>query len=105
MFKPAIKSAAATIALSMALVVSVNMGLKAQVTVDVAKVTCNQFALYKVASPDTLAIWLHGYYSGKRDNTVVDVEALKANMRKLRNYCVQNPDMNLIEAVEQLLKP
>ncbi|MFW2391777.1 MAG: hypothetical protein ACN4EH_05275 [Methyloceanibacter sp.] len=61
MFKPAIKSAAATIALSMALVVSVNMGLKAQVTVDVAKVTCNQIAHNKVAIPDTLAIWLQGY--------------------------------------------
>ena len=94
-----------TALLSGVLLASASAGLNAQVTVDVAKVTCNQFALYKVASPDTLAIWLHGYYSGKRGNTVVDVEALKANMRKLRDYCVQNPEMNLLEAVEQLLKP
>jgi len=91
--------------LSLVLLVSAGTGLKAQVTVDVAKVTCNQFALYKVASPDTLAIWLHGYYSGKRGNTVVDVEKLKANIRVLRNYCVQNPDINLVEAVEATLEP
>ena len=101
----AIKACAATIALSTALVFAASPDLKAQVTVDVAKVTCNQFALYKVASPETLAVWLHGYYSGKRGNTVVDVEKLKANMKVLRDYCVQNPDMNLVTAVEEVFRP
>ncbi len=77
----------------------------AQVTVDVGKITCNQFALFKVSDPDTIAVWLHGYYSGKRGNTVVEVEQLKANAKKLRDYCLQNPDTNLLEAVETLLTP
>lgn len=94
-----------TVVLVVVLLVSLGTGLNAQVTVDVAKVSCNQFALYKVASPETLAIWLHGYYSGKRSSTVVDVEALKTNMKKLRDYCVQNPDVPLLDAVERLFKP
>ena len=94
-----------TVALSLLLLMPLSVGLKAQVTIDVAKVSCSQFALYKVASPDTLAIWLHGYYSGKRGTTVVDVESLKANMKKLRDYCVQNPDVTLVEAVEEILEP
>ena len=94
-----------TVALSLLLLMPLSVGLKAQVTIDVAKVSCSQFALYKVASPDTLAIWLHGYYSGKRGTTVVDVESLKANMKKLRDYCVQNPDVTLVEAVEEVLEP
>ena len=73
-------------------------------TIDVSKVSCEQFALYKVASPETLAIWVHGYYSGKQGNTVVDVETLKANMKKLRDYCVQNPDSPLLDAVETLVR-
>lgn len=97
--------ALATAALASLLLVSVSVGLKAQVTIDVAKVSCRQFALYKVASPEKLAIWLHGYYSGKRGTTVVDVEALKANTKKLRDYCVQNPDIDLVEAVEAILEP
>ena len=92
-------------ALAFVLLVSLGTGLKAQVTVDVAKVNCNQFALYKVASPETLAIWLHGYYSGKSGNTVVDVEGLKTNMKKLRDYCVQNPEVLLLDAVETLFEP
>ncbi|MDJ0513531.1 MAG: HdeA/HdeB family chaperone [Methyloceanibacter sp.] len=93
--------------LAIALVLSVPLATvaSAQVTVDVGKITCNQFALYKVSDPDTIAVWLHGYYSGKRGNTVVEVETLKANVRKLRDYCLQNPDTNLLKAVETLLSP
>jgi acid stress chaperone HdeB len=75
----------------------------AQVTIDVSKITCNQFALYKVSDPDTIAVWLYGYYSGKRGNTVVEVEQLKANTKKLRDYCLENPDTNLLDAVNSLM--
>ena len=90
---------------SLAFVVSASLPVGAQVTVDVAKISCDQFVLFKVANPDTIAVWLHGYYSGKSGNTVVDVERLKTNQKKLRDYCVQNPDVMLVQAVEDLLKP
>jgi acid stress chaperone HdeB len=35
----------------------------AQVTVDVAKITCDQFTLYKITDPQNIAIWLSGYLS------------------------------------------
>lgn len=79
------------------------LGLAAQVTIDVGKITCDQFALFKVSDPDTIAVWLHGYYSGKENNTLVEVEKLKANVKKLRDYCLQNPDTNLLTAVETLM--
>ena len=91
--------------LAFALALSLPFGTtaSAQVTIDVGKITCNQFALYKISDPDTIAVWLHGYYSGKRGNTVVEVEKLKANAKKLRDYCLENPDTNLLEAVESLM--
>ncbi|GFO80401.1 HdeA/HdeB family chaperone [Methyloceanibacter sp.] len=93
------------LALSVMLAAFASTGASAQVTIDVAKVSCDQFALYKVSDPDTIAVWLHGYYSGKRGNTVVEVGELKANGKKLRDYCLQHPDANLLEAVEELMKP
>jgi acid stress chaperone HdeB len=48
----------------------------AQVTLDVSKITCDQFSGYKITSPDNIAIWLSGYYSGKRDSTIVDTQNL-----------------------------
>jgi acid stress chaperone HdeB len=94
-----------TALLSAAFLIAASPAARAQVTIDVAKITCDQFVLYKVASPDTLAIWLHGYYSGKRGQTVVDVQALKANAKKLRDHCLKNGDQPLMEAVEQVLAP
>lgn len=91
------------LAFAMALSVPFGATASAQVTIDVSKITCNQFALYKVSDPDTIAVWLHGYYSGKRGNTVVEVEKLKANAKKLRDYCLENPDTNLLTAVESLM--
>ncbi len=92
-----------TLAVALALTVPLPTAAIAQVTIDVGKITCDQFALFKVSDPDTIAVWLHGYYSGKENNTVVEVEKLKANVKKLRDYCLQNPDTNLLTAVETLM--
>jgi len=93
------------LALSVMLAAFGSTAASAQVTIDVAKVSCDQFALYKISDPDTIAVWLHGYYSGKRGNTVVEVAELKANGKKLRDYCLQHPKANLLQAVEELMKP
>ncbi len=44
----------------------------AQVTIDVSKITCEQYILYSVADPKDIAMWLSGYYNAKRNNTVID---------------------------------
>jgi acid stress chaperone HdeB len=76
--------------------------LSAQVAIDVAKLTCHQFATFKVAHPDKLAIWLNGYFHGKRGDMVVDSQELAGNTDKVKEYCINNPDLPLIQAVETL---
>jgi acid stress chaperone HdeB len=75
----------------------------AQVTIDVSKITCDQFTLYKVTSPDNIAIWLSGYYSGKRNSTIVDTQGLAANAKKVTDYCIRNPQIPVMQAVETVL--
>ena len=76
--------------------------VQAQVTVDVAKITCDQFTGYKVTNPQNIAIWLSGYYNGKRDNTIVETQSLIADAKKLRDYCIRNPQTPVMRAVETL---
>ena len=76
--------------------------LGAQVAIDVAKLTCHQFATFKVAHPDKIAIWLNGYFHGKRGDLVVDSQELAGNTDKVKEYCIKNPDLPLIQAVETL---
>src|SRR5262249_60311 len=75
----------------------------AQVTIDVAKITCDQFSGYKVTSPDNIAIWLSGYQSGKRDTTIVDTQNLMENVKKLLAYCIRNPKTPVMQAAETVL--
>ena len=74
----------------------------AQVAIDVTKINCQQFATYKVAHPDRLAIWLDGYFHGKRGDLSVDTQELDASTDKLKTYCLKNPDVLLMQAVEAL---
>ena len=43
---------------------SVTAHAQAQVTVDVSKITCDQFVEYKIADPKQIATWIDGYYHG-----------------------------------------
>ena len=80
---------------------------QAQVSVDVAKITCRQLLFDKVISPNTksLALWLSGYYNAKRDNTVLDIGALAQNIDKVEDYCRMNQDVTVMEAVKNALGP
>jgi acid stress chaperone HdeB len=76
---------------------------QAQTTIDVSKISCNQLVTAKVASPDYIAIWLSGFYNGKRNNTIMDVQQLQDNAQKVRTYCLYNGKGTVMEAVEKVL--
>ena len=90
---------------ALALALSTLTPARAQVSVDIAKITCEQFLLFQVADPQHIAIWIHGFYSGKRDNTVIDVQVLKASADKVRDYCRANMGKPVFQAVETIFGP
>jgi len=75
---------------------------RAQVTLDVAKVTCDQYVGYKITDPQNIAIWLSGYYNGKRGNTIIDTQSFDVNSKKLRDFCLRNPATPVMQATETL---
>ena len=75
----------------------------AQVTIDVSKITCQQFRSYTITSPNNIALWLSGYYNGRRNNTVINVETFKENLEKVKDYCITHPTVTVMESVEALL--
>jgi acid stress chaperone HdeB len=75
---------------------------RAQVTLDVSKITCDQYTGYKITNTQNIAIWLSGYYHGKRGDTTLETQGLVANAKKLRSYCFRNPETLVMNAVETL---
>jgi hypothetical protein len=71
---------------------------RSQVTLDVSKITCEQFAYYKIVDPRYIALWLNGYFNSKKDNTVIDTQGLIANVTKLTEYCRANPEVMVMKA-------
>ena len=78
---------------------------QAQVTLDASKVTCEQFVFSKIAPVRSIALWVSGYYSGKRSNSVIDLQAFEENAVKVENFCKQQKNLKLplMQAVEQVL--
>jgi acid stress chaperone HdeB len=76
---------------------------RAQVMVDVSKITCDQFATYKIVNPEYIAIWLSGYYHGTRGDMTVDIQTLSADAKKVEGYCLMKPEVPLIQAVKTVL--
>jgi acid stress chaperone HdeB len=80
-----------------------SVAAEAQVVVDVSKITCDQFATYKIDNPKYIAIWLDGYYHGTRRDMKVDIQTLSADVKKVEYYCVDKPDLPLVQAVNAVL--
>jgi hypothetical protein len=77
-----------------------------QVSINVSKVTCDQFANGKIGLPRTTAIWLNGYYHGKTGSTTIDTQQSEDMFGKLINFCQtgENGKVPVMQAIEHLLK-
>ena len=77
---------------------------QAQVTLDASKVTCDQFAHSKVGPPRLIGAWLSGFYNGKRDNRILDLQNYEGNLSKLEQFCYleKNFKIPVMQAIEEL---
>jgi acid stress chaperone HdeB len=76
---------------------------RAQVTVDVVKITCEQ--LLTAALPLTardVILWLSGYYHGKHDNTIIEPGAIERDGDKLNQYCFEHGETSVMDAVKNM---
>ena len=76
---------------------------RAQVTVDVAKITCEQYVLFTVADPRDIAMWLSGYFNSKVNNTVLDTQQFRDHARQVMDYCQLNLKTPVMQAAEKVL--
>jgi acid stress chaperone HdeB len=78
--------------------------VQAQITVDVSKITCDQFTTFAVADPRDIAIWLSGYYHGKTNSPILESQKFKENYEKLKSACFnpENRHLPVLQVVEML---
>jgi len=77
-----------------------------QVTIDATKITCDQFVHDKIGNRRTVAAWLAGFYSGKQNNAVVDIQRFQKNLNKLEHFCYNEKNFGtpIMQAIEQTIE-
>jgi hypothetical protein len=73
----------------------------AQVTVDIRKITCNEFLSGQLTDSRSLAIWLNGYLNGARGNTLIDPLSVTEN--NLIDYCLGHNNMLVLDAARNVI--
>ena len=77
---------------------------QAQETLDLAKITCEQFEGQQLASPSRdIVLLLAGYYNGKRNNTIIEPQKIKKEVQEVDAYCYQHRETILMDAVKNVL--
>src|SRR5262249_25133779 len=77
---------------------------EAQVSIDVSKITCDQFVHGKVGPTRTVAAWLSGFYSGRQNKQTVDPQEFETNLSKLEQLCYDEANFKLpvMQAIERM---
>jgi hypothetical protein len=73
----------------------------AQVAVEMSEITCKQFTDYDPETKDFVANWMRGFFSAKKNLTVVESRYVKRNTEKVLRYCKKVPKASLVTAIEK----
>ena len=107
-------------------IVFATVSTQAQVSIDVSKITCDEYVHDKIPTSDfvsfsavgslplearsmlsrwLIATWLSGYSHNKRNNLIIDLESFEENVNKLNNYCYdeKNFKVPIMEAIVRIV--
>ena len=68
--------------------------------VDMAELTCKQFLADEEGILPTV-VWIDGYLSHQSGNTVIDMDRLIANGKRITGECASQPDMKIMDLVPE----
>jgi acid stress chaperone HdeB len=77
---------------------------RAEIKIDVAKLSCKDFMVPTFILPDNIAYWLSGFYNGKHGNTVIDIVGLQDYVNKVELYCSNHQDETVMKAAENVVR-
>jgi len=79
---------------------SLTVHAQAQVTVDISKITCDQFVEYKIADPKQIATWINGYYHGAQGSSILDAQEMLEITNTVEEHCFKHPGDLVMKSVE-----
>ncbi len=72
----------------------------AQLTIDMANVTCGQYVAMPPAQSDKFSAWMSGWFSYKNNKTYVDLVAHQKNIASVKAWCSYHPDERVMTGLK-----
>lgn len=79
-------------------------GAKAQASIDMGKITCDQYTSGFFEDAVVATAWFSGWTNAKKNRTTIDLKQARANVDKVMAYCTQNPKSTVMRAVRQTVR-
>ena len=95
---------AITLVAAAAIAVAALSGASAQdenLILQMGEFTCKDMLIRSGFERDFTVAYMHGFMSGKMNETEFDVAKLTAATDAVLEYCIQNPDATILSAFEQ----
>jgi HdeA/HdeB family len=77
----------------------------AQVTIDMAALTCSQYLAMSPSTSRDFSAWMSGWYSYQTRRTFVDVLAHQKNIANYKSWCQYRPQASVMEALQSAIGP
>lgn len=72
----------------------------AQVTFDMAKVTCADYTAMDPVAAQDFSAWMSGWFNQRLGKTSVNLEGYHKNVASVQSWCASNPQANIMAALE-----
>ncbi|HMO27870.1 HdeA/HdeB family chaperone [Enterovirga sp.] len=73
---------------------------QAQVTFDMAKLSCADYNAMDPIAAQTTAAWMSGWFNQRLGNTVINLEGYRRNVANVGGWCVANPSANIMAGLQ-----
>lgn len=64
---------------------------RAQVVIDMGKVTCGEYLAMTPEGEKVFSAWMSGWFNQKKGFTTVDLDAYARNVANVKKWCASNP--------------
>ncbi|MGM4891006.1 HdeA/HdeB family chaperone [Tardiphaga sp. 862_B3_N4_1] len=73
----------------------------AQVTVDMARVSCAQYMALSASDSAVFSAWMSGWFNQKSGYVYVDLDAYAKNVANLKSWCASNPSQTVMSGLQR----
>ena len=73
----------------------------AQVSVDMARVTCADYLALSAPDSAVVSAWMSGWFNQKTGYVFVDLDAYARNVANVKSWCASNPTQTVMAGLQR----